>query len=71
MLPEYVAGIGRRYGQKFLFTQFDHFTASHLAERTEVHGEQRELVLGPIEPIDDMLLCPLAGIYTERNGRGE
>lgn len=62
MLPQNVARERWRYGQEFLFAQLDHLTAGHFAERAEVHGEQGELILSPVEPIDDMLLRPFAGI---------
>lgn len=62
MLPQNVARERRRYGQEFLFAQLDHLTAGHFAERPQVHGEQREFVFGPVEPVDDMLLRPFAGI---------
>lgn len=65
MLPQNVAGEGRRDGQKLLLAEIDHGAALHLVEGVQVHGDQRELVLGPVEPVDDMLLRPLTGICEE------
>jgi len=67
VLPQNVAGEGWRDGQELLLAQIDHGTALHLVEGVQVHGDQRELILGPVEPVDDMLLRPFTGICMGKN----
>lgn len=65
MLPQNITGVLRSDGQELFAAEGDQVASAHLRESLDVHAAQRELLLRPIQPVNDVLFSPLTRIWNQ------